>query len=97
MQDRNTTLFGWILGGGIVALGLSIGFGNVFHTENPEGEKMGYFIEDTAAEAGGDAGRDLAAHAGAAPRFLRTDAKANCGDGSVERHHKTVPGTGCRA
>ncbi len=61
MQDRNTTLFGWILGGGIVALGLSIGFGNVFHTENPEGEKMGYFIEDTAAEGGESSGPPLAA------------------------------------
>ena len=45
MQDRNNTLIGWILGGGVVALGLSIGFGSVFHTENPEGEQMGYFIE----------------------------------------------------
>jgi len=52
MDDRNNILAGWILAGGIAALGLSIGFGSVFHTEDPEGEEMGYFIEDTAAAAG---------------------------------------------
>ena len=60
MQDRNNTLIGWILGGGVVALGLSIGFGSVFHTENPEGEQMGYFIEDTAGEGGESSGPPLA-------------------------------------
>ncbi|MDE0934266.1 MAG: cytochrome c family protein [Novosphingopyxis baekryungensis] len=60
MDDRNNILAGWILAGGIAALGLSIGFGSVFHTEDPEGEKMGYFIEDTAAAAGEASGPPLA-------------------------------------
>lgn len=60
MDDRSNTLAGWILVGGIAALGLSIGFGNVFHTEDPEGEEMGYFIEETAAADGEASGPPLA-------------------------------------
>ncbi len=59
MDDRNT-LFGWVLMGGIAALGLSIGFGNVFHREAPEGEQMGYFIKETAAAAGAASGPPFA-------------------------------------
>ena len=51
MDDRANTIAGWVLAGGIAALGLSIVSGMVFHSEKPE--KMGYPIEG-AEEAGGD-------------------------------------------
>ena len=60
MDDKSNTLAGWILAGSIAALGLSIGFGNVFHTENPEGKEMGYFIEESAPAAGEASGPPLA-------------------------------------
>jgi cytochrome c len=50
MDDRTNTIAGWVLAGGIAALGLSIASGMVFHNERPE--KMGYPIEgaeETAA------------------------------------------------
>ena len=61
MDDSSNTLAGWILAGGIAALGLSIGFGSVFHTENPEGKEMGYFIKEAAPAAGEASGPPLAA------------------------------------
>jgi cytochrome c len=51
MDDRANTIAGWVLAGGIAALGLSIVSSMVFHTEKPE--KMGYPIEG-AEEAGGE-------------------------------------------
>ena len=51
MDDRNNTIAGWVLAGGIVALGLSIVSGMYFHAEAPE--KEGFAV---AAEAGGEAG-----------------------------------------
>jgi len=51
MDDRTNTIAGWVLAGGIAALGLSIASGMVFHNERPE--KMGYPIAG-AEEAGGD-------------------------------------------
>ena len=51
MTDNKNTIFGWILFSGIIALGLSIVSGKVFHADNPEApEKPGLFIE--AAEEG---------------------------------------------
>jgi len=53
MDDRGNTIAGWVLFGGIVALGASIVSGEYFHSERPE--KMGYPIEGVEVEAGGDA------------------------------------------
>jgi len=53
MDDRTNTIAGWVLAGGIVALGLSIVTGEYFHAERPE--KMGYVVEGVEEEgaAGG--------------------------------------------
>ncbi len=52
MDNRFNTIAGWALAGGIVALGLSIVSGMVFHGERPE--HMGYAIEGVEeASAGG--------------------------------------------
>jgi len=51
MDDRSNTIAGWVLAGGIVALGLSIVTGMYFHPEAPE--KEGFAI---VAEASGEAG-----------------------------------------
>jgi len=51
MDDRTNTIAGWVLAGGIAALGLSIASGMVFHNERPE--KMGFPIAG-AEEAAGD-------------------------------------------
>jgi cytochrome c len=53
MDNRTNTIAGWVLFGGIVALGASIVSGEYFHSERPE--KMGYPIEGVEAEAGGEA------------------------------------------
>jgi len=50
MDDRGNTIAGWVLFGGIAALGLSIVTGEYFHAERPE--KMGYVVEGVEAEAG---------------------------------------------
>ena len=56
MDDRNNTIAGWVLGGGIAALGLSIASGMYFHPELPEVGKQGYAIEGVeSGEAGGAA------------------------------------------
>lgn len=51
MDDRSNTIAGWVLAGGIVALGLSIVSGMYFHGEAPE--KEGFAV---VAEEGGEAG-----------------------------------------
>lgn len=51
MDDRSNTIAGWVLAGGIVALGLSIVSGMYFHGKAPE--KEGFAV---VAEAGGEAG-----------------------------------------
>jgi cytochrome c len=56
MTDRSNTIAGWVLAGGIAALGLSIASSMVFHTEKPE--KPGYVIEG-AEEAGPDKVADV--------------------------------------
>lgn len=53
MNDRANTIAGWVLAGGIVALGLTIVTGEYFHAERPE--KMGYVVEGVEAEAGAGA------------------------------------------
>jgi cytochrome c len=45
MDDRNNTIAGWVLGGGIAALGFSIASGMLFHAEVPEAGKQGYAIQ----------------------------------------------------
>jgi cytochrome c len=55
VDDRANTIAGWVLAGGIAALGLSIVSGEYFHAERPE--KMGYVVEGVEEESagGGDA------------------------------------------
>ena len=48
MQDRFTTISGWVLFASIIALGSSIVTGEVFHAERPE--TMGYPIEGVELE-----------------------------------------------
>lgn len=50
MNDRANTVAGWVLAGGIVALGLTIVTGEYFRAERPE--KMGYVVEGVEAESG---------------------------------------------
>ncbi|HPV68703.1 MAG TPA: cytochrome c family protein [Sphingorhabdus lacus] len=51
MDDRSNTIAGWVLAGGIAALGLSIASGMYFHSAAPH--KPGYAIEGVEAEGGG--------------------------------------------
>jgi len=51
MDDRNTTIAGWVLFAGIIALGGSIVSSEVFHDERPK--TMGYPIEGVAVESDG--------------------------------------------
>ncbi len=53
MDDRRNTIYGWVLGAGIVALGATIVTGEVFKAERPE--KMGYPIEGVVEEGAGGA------------------------------------------
>lgn len=50
MVDRNNTIAGWVLAAGIVALGSSIVFGKLFHSEAPH--KEGYAIAGEAVDTG---------------------------------------------
>lgn len=50
MNDRANTIAGWVLAGGIVALGLSIVTGEHFQAERPE--KMAYEVTGVEDEAG---------------------------------------------
>lgn len=54
MADNGNTTAGWVLAAGIVALGTSIVFGKVFHSEVPGEGKQGYVIQGVE-EAGGAA------------------------------------------
>jgi cytochrome c553 len=58
MDLRNNTIFGWVLGAGIVALGATSVTGLYFKSERPE--KLGYEIAGVAA-AGEDSGPPLEA------------------------------------
>ena len=58
MQDRFTTISGWVLFAGIIALGSSIVTGEVFRGERPE--TMGYPIEGVEVEgAEGEAAKPI--------------------------------------
>ena len=63
MDLRNNTIFGWTLGAGIIALGLTSLSVKYFHSERPE--TMGYAIEGVAAggEASGPSFEELLANA----------------------------------
>lgn len=52
MDDRNNTIAGWVLGGGIAALGLTIASGMYFHAEVPEAGKQGYAIQGVESTDG---------------------------------------------
>lgn len=56
MSDFGNTVFGWVLAGGIAAVGLSIVGTKYYHSEDPE--KPGYAIE-AAEAAGADTGPSL--------------------------------------
>ena len=58
MNDRFTTISGWVLFAGIVALGTSVVTGEVFHQERPE--TMGYPIEGVEVEGDGEAEKPIA-------------------------------------
>jgi cytochrome c len=59
MTDRFNTVAGWALFAGIIALGASIGTGEVFHAERPE--TMGYPIEGVEIKgADGEAAKPIA-------------------------------------
>lgn len=53
MNDRANTIAGWVLAGGIVALGLTIVTGEFFKAERPE--KMGFAVEGAEEEGGAGA------------------------------------------
>jgi cytochrome c len=53
MDDRANTIAGWVLAGGIVALGLTIVTGEYFKGHRPH--TMGYIVEGVEAEAGAGA------------------------------------------
>ena len=55
MDDRSNTIAGWVLGGGIAALGLSIASGMYFHAETPEAGKQGYAIQGVETDDAGGA------------------------------------------
>lgn len=52
-MDNNNTIAGWVLAGGIAALGFSILSGKYFHADkNERPETLGFVIEGVEAEAG---------------------------------------------
>lgn len=60
MSNMNT-IYGWVLAGGIAALGLSIVSGKYFHADKHDRpETMGYVIEGVEAEGGGEQAVPLA-------------------------------------
>lgn len=59
MDDRSNTIAGWVLAGGIVALGLSIASGMYFKGEAPEKEGFAV-VAEAVGEAGGAAAVPIA-------------------------------------
>ena len=53
MADNSNTIAGWVLAAGIVALGSSIVFGKMFHSEVPHEGKQGYAIQGVESSATG--------------------------------------------
>ena len=61
MADNSNTIAGWVLAAGIVALGTSIVFGKMFHSEVPGEGKQGYAIQGVeSSEVGAVAAIPLA-------------------------------------
>jgi cytochrome c len=61
MADNSNTIAGWVLAAGIVALGSSIVFGKMFHSDVPGEGKQGYAIQGVeSGEAGAVAAVPLA-------------------------------------
>ncbi len=60
MSDTNNTIAGWVLGAGIVALGSYIITDTIFHADIPEGDKVGYIIEDEAPAGEAEVGPTMA-------------------------------------
>ena len=58
MSDNNT-IAGWVLGAGIVALGSSILFGEVFHAAPAHDGKQGYVIQGVESSGGGGKEADM--------------------------------------
>ena len=58
MADNNT-IYGWVLAGGIAAIGLSIATGRLYHSEMPE--QAGYAVAEPEGGAGAEEGPPLAA------------------------------------
>ena len=59
-MDNNNTIAGWVLAGGIAALGFSIISGKYFHADKHERpETMGFVIEGVESSEGGDSGPSL--------------------------------------
>lgn len=56
-MSQFNTIAGWVLAGGIVALGSSIVASEIFHAERPE--TMGYVVEGVEADAGGGGEAEL--------------------------------------
>lgn len=56
MNDRKNTIAGWVLFGGITALGLSIATGMYYAPHRPE--KMGFVVEGVEEEGGAAAGAE---------------------------------------
>lgn len=57
MDDRTNTIAGWALAGGILALGLSIASGMIYHSAEPE--KPGYPVEGAEERGGGGAAAEV--------------------------------------
>lgn len=59
-MDNNNTIAGWVLAGGIAALGFSILSGKYFHADKPERpETMGFVIEGVETAGAADAGPSI--------------------------------------
>ncbi|MFN3820585.1 c-type cytochrome [Blastomonas sp.] len=81
MQDNKNTIAGWVLAGGIAALGLSIISGKVFHADKPERpEQLGFVIEGVvSSEGAAEAEVPLATLLASADIALGERAFAKCG------------------
>ena len=82
MQDRGNTIIGWVLFGGIVALGLSIVSGKYFSADKPHRpHEMGYVIEgvEVASDGGAAAEPSIAALMQTADAAAGEKVFAKCG------------------
>lgn len=77
MDGYKNTIAGWILAAAIAALGLTIFFGEIFHSEAPEEGKQGFAIEAEASGEGGDNAAAAVPIANALADALAADGIAN--------------------